>query len=210
MKKILLVGESWTVYSIHQKGMDSFTTTTYEEGIYWFDKALKESGHELVNIPNHRVQYDFPKNLNELNKFDVVILSDIGSNTFLLPDKTFIDGNQSSNSLELIKEYVMKGGSFIMFGGYMAFSGIDGSSRYGFTSIADILPVECLTVDDRVETPEGSWPSTTNHSIFNGIPKEWPHFLGYNKTIGLEDSTILATINKDPFIATKEFGKGKS
>ncbi|MEN1969797.1 glutamine amidotransferase [Lentibacillus sp. N15] len=210
MKKILLAGESWTIHSIHQKGMDTFTTTTYEEGTYWFSKALEETGYKLTHIPNHRVQYDFPESLTEINQYDVVILSDIGSNTFLLPDKTFVDGAKTPNKLELIKEYVINGGSFIMFGGYMAFSGINGASRYGFTPIADILPVECLTVDDRVETPEGSLPEIKDHSIFNDIPKEWPHFLGYNKTISLEDSKTLATINGDPFIATKEVGKGKS
>lgn len=38
MKKILLAGESWTIHSIHQKGFDSFTTTTYETGTKWFKK----------------------------------------------------------------------------------------------------------------------------------------------------------------------------
>lgn len=210
MKKVLLAGESWTIHQIHQKGMDSFTTTTYEEGTYWFNKALKKTGYELTHIPNHRVQYDFPENLTEINQYDVVILSDIGSNTFLLPDKTFVDGEKTPNKLELIKEYIKNGGSFIMFGGYMAFSGINGTSRYSFTPLADILPVECLTVDDRIEKPEGVVPETRDHSIFNDIPKEWPHFLGYNKTISLKDSQTLATINGDPFIAAKEVGKGKS
>lgn len=211
MKKVLLVGESWTVHSIHQKGFDSFTTTTYEEGTYWFSKALKKTGYDLTHIPNHRVQYDFPDKLSQLNNYDVIILSDIGSNTFLLTDKTFVEGKKKVNYLELIKNYVINGGNFIMFGGYMAFSGINGASKYGITPIADILPVECLTGDDRVEVPEGISPVIKkDHEIFLGIPTEWPHFLGYNKTINLNNATLLATINDDPFIATKEVGEGRT
>ena len=31
--KVLIAGESWVTHSIHQKGFDSFTTTSYEEGV---------------------------------------------------------------------------------------------------------------------------------------------------------------------------------
>lgn len=96
-----------------------------------------------------------------------------------------------------------------MVGGYMAFSGINATSRYGETAIKDVLPVECLTIDDRREHPEGIVPVIKEeHSILEGIPSSWPAFLGYNKTILKEGSKELATIGEDPFIAYAEFGKG--
>ncbi|HOK32586.1 MAG TPA: glutamine amidotransferase, partial [Limnochordia bacterium] len=39
MKKVLLVGESWEVFSIHLKGFDAFFTTKYDEGAKWLIEA---------------------------------------------------------------------------------------------------------------------------------------------------------------------------
>ncbi|MDO5690359.1 MAG: glutamine amidotransferase [Tissierellia bacterium] len=212
MAKILIAGESWTTHTIHQKGFDTFTTTTYEEGVHWLKAALESGGHTITYIPNHRVQYDFPSTREELADFDVVMLSDIGSNTLLLPDLVFMKGQKQPNKCELIKEFVLEGGAFIMVGGYMAFSGIDAKSRYGMTAIQDVLPVTCLQVDDRVETPEGIYPVVVDAEspVLAGVEGEWPHFLGYNKTIAREEAKMVATIGGDPFIAIGQYGKGKS
>ncbi|GMA47997.1 glutamine amidotransferase [Tetragenococcus muriaticus] len=210
MRKVLLAGESWTIHSIHQKGFDSFTTTTYETGIKWFKKAIESQGYELTHIPNHLIQYNFPETVEELNQFDIVVLSDIGSNTFLLPDLSFSEGQQSINKLEVIKRYVSNGGKLLMAGGYISFSGIDGKSRYENSPLREVLPVNCLGKDDRVEVPEGVVPYVSNHEVFEKIPKNWPHFLGYNKTSEKQNTEVLATINGDPFIVIGDFGKGKS
>ncbi len=119
----------------------------------------RRGGYEVNHVANHKVVSDFPYTLEELQQYDVIILSDIGSNTLLLPESTFQQSKMNPNRCELIKEYVLAGGSFLMIGGYMAFSGIDAKSRYGGeTAIKDILPVICLDKDDRVERPEGITP----------------------------------------------------
>ena len=211
MKRILIAGESWFTHTIHVKGFDTFTTSSYGEGIKWLREALEEGGHEVIHVPNHKVAEDFPYTLEELKKYDVVILSDIGSNTLLLPDSTFVKSLKNPNRCDLIKEYVEDGGAFCMIGGYMSFTGIDAKTRYGETAIGDILPVVMLEKDDRVEFPQGINPVVeNNHEILEGIDKTWPHFLGYNKTIAKEEGTVIATINSDPFIAVGEYGKGKS
>jgi len=211
MKKVLLVGETWFVHKTHIKGFDKFTESSYGEGASWIIEALKSGGYDVTHIANHRVDEEFPSSLEELKAYSLVILSDIGSNTLLLPSSTFNQSKTNPNKCDLIRDYVLEGGGFLMVGGYMAFSGIDGTSRYEETSIQEILPVKCLGKDDRSERPEGITPKIIeNHPIFEGIEENWPHFLGYNKTISLEGSKTLATINGDPFIATTEFGKGKS
>ncbi|WP_461240486.1 glutamine amidotransferase [Paucilactobacillus sp. N302-9] len=209
-KKILLLGESWTIHSIHQKGFDSFTTTTYQEGIRWFQNAVESKGYQLIHIPNHRIQYDFELYGKTLDQFDVIILSDIGSNTLLVSDKTFNTSQVEDNKLDLIERYVKNGGKLVMIGGYMAFSGINGSSRYEETVLAKVLPVECLGKDDRIEMPQGIKPEITEHEIFAGLAEEWPKFLGYNKTVVKPDAEIVATINGDPFIAFQNYGSGKA
>ena len=212
MSKILIAGESWTSHTIHIKGFDTFTTSTYEEGVKWLKEALEKANHQVTFIPNHYASEKFPKTKEEISEYDVVILSDIGSNTLLLPTATFSRSEKTPNRCELIKEYVENGGGFCMVGGYMSFTGIDAKTRYGETEVKDILPVNLLKYDDRVEKPEGIVPKTVKkHEIFEGIEGEFPFFLGYNKTIA--DNTkgeVIAIINEDPFIATGKFGKGKS
>ena len=212
MSKILIAGESWTSHTIHIKGFDTFTTSTYEEGVKWLKEALEKANHQVTFIPNHYASEKFPKTKEEISEYDVVILSDIGSNTLLLPAATFSRREKTPNRCELIKEYVENGGGFCMVGGYMSFTGIDAKTRYGETEVKDILPVNLLKYDDRVEKPEGIVPKIMKkHEIFEGIEGEFPFFLGYNKTIA--DNTkgeVIAIINEDPFIATGKFGKGKS
>ena len=212
MTKILIAGESWTSHTIHIKGFDTFTTSKYEEGVKWFKEGLEKNGIEVDYIPNHLAPEKFPVTLEELKKYDVVFLSDIGSNTLLLPDQVFAKGMKIPNRCELLKEYVNDGGAFVMIGGYMSFTGVDAKTRYGETAVKDILPVKLLDKDDRQELPQGVNPKKIKeHKIFDGIDEGFPYFLGYNKTTECsETGEILAEINGDPFIAAGNFGKGKS
>ena len=99
-----------------------------------------------------------------------------------------------------------------MVGGYMSFSGIDAKARYGATALAEVLPVECLTVDDRVEIPQGIVPVSVrkDHPVLQGMEEDWPFFLGYNRTLPREGSEVVATIGGDPFVALRVCGKGRS
>ncbi|HAE92212.1 glutamine amidotransferase [Tissierella praeacuta] len=211
VKKVLIAGESWMSYTTHVKGFDTFYTTVYEEGVGFIKKAIENAGYEVDYIPNHLAPEKFPTTMEEIKEYSCVILSDIGSNTLLLPHKTFTKSIRTPNRCDLIKDYVKDGGTFLMIGGYMSFTGIDAKTRYGQTSIKDILPVKCLDMDDRAEHPEGIVPVTVReHDALKGLPAEWPHFLGYNKTIAIPEGEVLATIGGDPFIAVGNFGKGKS
>ncbi|SUH12924.1 Protein of uncharacterised function (DUF1355) [Salmonella enterica subsp. enterica] len=42
----------------------------------------------ITCLPN-TVQIAFPESIDELNRYDVIVISDIGSNTFLLQNETF-------------------------------------------------------------------------------------------------------------------------
>lgn len=95
----------------------------------------------------------------------------------------------------------------------MSFTGIEGKAHFGTTAIADILPVDLLPYDDRMETPEGTFPQIINpsHAVFNGIEGDWPYVIGYNKTVeNPEKGVVVARLQQDPFIALGEFGKGRS
>ena len=210
-KKVLLAGESWTSYTTHVKGFDAFYTSVYEEGADTLIQALERGGYEVTYLPNHIAPAKFPFTMEEISRYDLVILSDIGSNTLLLHPDTFSKSKRMPNRCNLIRDYVQQGGAFLMIGGYMVFSGVDAKAKYGQTAVKDVLPVKCLDTDDLMEHPEGVTPVLVHdHPALKNVPADWPHFLGYNKTLPIEGHDIVMTIEDDPFIAFGQFGKGRS
>lgn len=208
--KVLFIGESWVIHMIHTKGYDSFTSTKYEEGATYLLRCLRDAEIDVDYMPAHEVQVRFPKKLEDLEKYDAVVLSDIGSNTFLLQNATFYQMEIIPNSLELIREYVSRGGGFMMIGGYLSFMGIEGKANYKNTVLAEVLPVELMDVDDRVEKPQGVQPETVKeHAITEGLGS-WPRFLGYNRFTAKADAEVLVSIEEDPFVVTGQFGQGKT
>lgn len=210
--RALLAGESWTSHTIHVKGFDSFTTSDYAEGASWLIGGLEAHDVRVDFIRNHEAAQAFPTSLEELGEYDVVILSDIGSNTLLLHPDTFVRSKTGTDRCELLKEYVEQGGGLAMIGGYLSFSGIDGKARFQRTALRDVLPVEMVEGDDRVETPAGVTPEvrSKHHPVLSGITGEWPHFLGYNQLRPGSEGDVLATVGDDIFLAVGEFGRGRS
>ena len=107
---VLVVGESWIKHTVHLKGFDQFHTTEYEEGAGVFLAALENAGFEVTYIRAHEVSRRFPVTREDLDSFDVVILSDIGSNSFLLCDETFLRSERTTNRLVLLADYVDRWG----------------------------------------------------------------------------------------------------
>ena len=87
--KVLFIGESWHIHMIHSKGYDSFTSSKYEEGATWLLQCLKNSQVDVTYMPAHTVQIAFPEDVAQLEQYDAIVISDIGSNTFLLQNDTF-------------------------------------------------------------------------------------------------------------------------
>ena len=110
MLRILIAGESWETLSFHQKGFDVFTTTFYYEGVGPLRAALEGAGYTVDYMPGHIAATKFPIDLADLRAFDVVILSDIGTNTLLLHPDTFERSRRMPNRLALLREYVAAGG----------------------------------------------------------------------------------------------------
>ncbi len=211
MKKVLLAGESWMSYTTHVKGFDSFYTSTYETGEKWLVAALEKKGYEVTFLPNHLAADQFPFTMEELKKFDCVILSDIGSNTLLLPSATFSKSLKMPDRTKLIRDYVLEGGSLLMIGGYLTFSGVDAKGKWHDTPVQEVLPVEVLTVDDRMERCAGVKPVTVKeHGALKEIKGEWPDVLGYNKTVAKPEAEVVALVEENPFIAFGSYGKGRS
>ena len=78
MAKILFAGESWMSYSINTKGFNAYNIGGYGEGGKPLIDALEQMGHEVTYLRNHEAIEQFPRTVEELQEYDVVILSDIG------------------------------------------------------------------------------------------------------------------------------------
>jgi len=210
-KKVLFVGESWIRHITHIKGFDQFTSVEYQEGAAVFLECLDKAGFDVTYIRAHEVSAKFPATLEALGAFDTVVLSDIGSNSFLLTDETFLRSAPTVNRLQLIADFVVAGGGLVKVGGYMSFSGIDGRARYGMTPLAAALPVEILPYDDRIEAPQGMTPEVAmpSHAAIGSAGASWPDLLGYNRTIAKPGSDIIATVGGDPLLAVAGHGSGR-
>jgi uncharacterized membrane protein len=187
--KILLAGESWTSLGLHLKGFSIYTTGGYEEGGKVLIDALASQG---------------------IDAYDAIILSDIGADTFLLHPDTLTKSLRRPNTLKVMADYVAEGGGLLMVGGFMSFSGFGGNACYHNTIFADVLPVKMLGHDDRVECPEGITPQVAaEHAVLEGIPSQWPHFLGYQRLIAKPDATTVMTAGGDPFLVLGTYGNGR-
>lgn len=212
MSRVLLAGESWTTTATHTKGFDSFITNSYEEGAGPFLAALRAAGHQVTYLPNHQAAELFPRTVAELSAFDVVVLSDIGANTLLLPPGTFLRGQSQPNALDAITEWVRGGGALLMVGGYLSFQGIEAKANYRNTRLAEILPVVMEVGDDREETPQGVHPvaAESAHPVTAALHGTWPEVLGFQRLQAASGSQVLVTVGDHPLVVVGAAGRGRT
>ena len=215
-KKVLLVGESWVSSATHYKGFDQFGSVTFHLGAEPLVQALQGSDFDLTYMPAHEAVEKFPYEMTDLEAYDVLILSDIGSNSLLLPPAVWLQSRTVPNRLKLIRNWVETGGGLLMVGGYFSFQGIDGKARWRRTPVEDTLPVTCLPYDDRVEMPEGAVAVIVkpDHPVMAGLSGEWPPLLGVNEVELRDDAEVLATLPGDqgghPVLVLGGYGKGRT
>lgn len=210
--KVLLIGESMITQTKVIKGFDVLFATSYEEGKEFLQNALEGDDFEFYHMPCHLVSTDFPTTLEGLNFYDVILISDVGANTFLLPPETFFKCKPTPNKLQLLYDWVEEGGGLGMIGGYLSFMGIEGKGKYYGSAIERALPINFLPHDDRKEHPEGISAISTapDHPVLKGLPNEFGKFFGYNQAIAKKDATVIASVNEDPFIALWDYGRGRT
>jgi uncharacterized membrane protein len=212
LSRVLVIGESWFVHSIHQKGFDAFTSSEYEEGGGVFLEALRSRGHDVAYVPSHMFASQPLDTADAWDAYDVVVISDVGANTFQLPPATFKSSIPTPDRIELIRARVERGGGLLMVGGYLTFTGIDAKARWGSTSLAQVLPVTMLDRDDRVELPAGANPEVlaTTHKIVAGLGPRWPALLGLNEVRAKDEAEVIATCGGHPLLVVGKYGQGRS
>jgi len=210
--RVLLVGETWISHATHVKGFDAFSSTTFHNGATHFLAAMQAEGLEVDQLAAHDVPDKMPRTLKELSQYSVVLISDIGANSLLLPNATWLEGQAQPNRLELLKQWVSNGGGLMMAGGYLSFQGINALGHYAGSAVEDVLPVNFSRYDDRIETPEGQVGKVveSDHPITKGLPDLTPDLLGHNQSTLKDNATQLMTIGGDPLLACGEFQAGRT
>lgn len=209
--RVLIAGESWITQSTHIKGVDSFVTSSYVEGVAPLRTALTSRGHEVSHLPAHLVPSEFPDEQTALDAYDVVVLSDIGANSVQLAPSVFEGARPGGDRLAALRNWVGAGGGLLMVGGYLSFTGFEAKAAYRNTVLHEVLPVELLPEDDRVELPAGArGRATADHPALGGVGGEWPRLLGYNRVRPRPATEVLATIGDDPLVAVGTYGQGRS
>jgi uncharacterized membrane protein len=212
MARVLLAGESWVSQATHFKGFDSFTSVTFHSGADDYIGSLAREGISVEHMYAHDVPERFPDDVEAMNAYDVIILSDIGANSFLLPQETWLNGRRSTNRLKNLADWVRAGGGLMMAGGYLSFQGFQARANFARSPLAEVLPVSMFDFDDRVEVPEGATPTidAAGHPIAHAWRPNPPALLGYNRVLAKPEAQVVARVNEDVLIATAEYGAGRS
>ena len=213
--RVLLAGETWTVTRIHTKGFDVVELGGYEDFSVFFRDAMRDDPEvEVTHIPNHLVTSTFPSTVDELRRYDVVIISDCGRNNLTMYPNMFTVP-MGPDRLQVIADYVRQGGALVMAGGWLSFQGYQAKASYHGTPVEDVLPVEISPFDDRVETTHGAPVRVVDsqHAVLAGIPAEWPQFLGYQRVTAKDGAAVLAVVGdgaQDPLVAVWTVGEGRA
>ncbi len=112
--------------------------------------GAKKPRYEVSYLTGWDARAKFPETPENLSPYDVVILSDVDSDS--LPPRA----PMGPNRLKSIQEYVRRGGALLMIGGYATFTGRHNAGNYHGTPVEEAVLVNCLAADDdRMERPRG-------------------------------------------------------
>lgn len=188
----------------------------------WLVSAIESSGcHEIVSVPTWDF-YNMPPGEYEkvLEEYDIIIFSDVESKNFQLHPQFFnrhIFGTKVltfPDRIRLTTEAVHAGTHIMFLGGWLSFNGEMGKGGWGRTGLRDILPCECLDVEDLKENTEGFIAEAVNteHPILSGVDlSTMPPILGFNQVKPRAGCDVIANWKNEqsPAIAVGQFGKGR-
>ena len=217
MKPVLLAGETFLVTSFAAKGYEVGASARYSNGAERYIQGLAAHGIAVVQIGGERCESEFPTTVEGLASYSAVVLSDVGALSLLYTPQTRA-GQRSVNRLDLLREWVEKGGALMMAGGYCSFQGIDGLAMFRGTAVEECLPIECFPGPDGLEAPEGLDPviDEKSHAILEGVPSPIPYVLGMNRVAARDGSATKTLIHcghrngQIPLLSVREYGAGRT
>ena len=225
MKKIYYIGD-WAVqvgpvyaetsFNHAAKGLDVINYG------HWLMDAIQSTGEfQVTSVPTWEFYNLKPGEYEKiLATHDIIIFSDVEAKNFQLHPQFFnrhLFGTKVLTFPDRVKvtvEAVKSGVNMMFLGGWLSFNGELGKGGWGRTPLREILPVECLDVEDLRESTEGFCAAAvqTSHPILRGIKlNTMPPILGFNRVKPREGCPVIARWKGegDPAIAVGQFGKGR-
>ncbi len=189
---------------------------------HWLMDAIQSTGeHQVTSVPTWDFYNMKPGEYEKvLATYDVVIFSDVEAKNFQLNPQFFnrhLFGTKVltfPDRVRLTIEAVRSGVHMMFLGGWLSFNGELGKAGWGRTPLREILPVECLEVDDLRESTEGFYAEAVekSHPILKGVQLgTMPPILGFNRVRPRAGCPVIARWKDegDPAIAVGQFGKGR-
>lgn len=201
-----------------------FGTETKDADLHFYGERLAEALEQeadvtpLSNWELYRLQ---PGKLEEyLEQSQSLIISDVEAKCFHLYPSFFDRARREQkivtfpDRLNSIKEWIYGGGGLMMLGGWLSFSGVQGKSGWGRSTLKDVLPVECLMIEDLVESSAGFTVEVTDphHPVVKGLPwDQFPPIFGYNEVIEKPQGQVLVRVKETghPLVVVGEYGEGR-
>ena len=223
MKKVYYIGD-WAIQlgPVYAETPFNHATKGTELINYgkWLKKALEDAGWAVTSVPTWDFYLLEPGQWEKiLKEYDVIVFSDVEAKNFQLAPQFFnhrIFGTRVltfPDRIRLTVEAVQRGTHVVFLGGWLSFNGEMGKGGWGRAGLREILPVECLDVEDLRESTEGfcagKWDK--KHPALKGVRLDsLPPILGYNIVRPRSGCEVIASWDTgDPMIATGRFGKGK-
>jgi uncharacterized membrane protein len=201
-----------------------FGTETKDADLHFYGERLAEALEHtadvtaLSNWELYRLQ---PGKLEEyLDQSETLIISDVEAKCFHLYP-SFFDRARRENRvvtfpdrLKVINEWIRNGGGLMMLGGWLSFSGVQGRSGWGRSTLKDTLPVDCLLIEDLVESSEGFTVEVMapEHPVVKGLPwDKFPPIFGYNEVAEKPNGEVLVRVKETghPLVVVGEYGEGR-
>ncbi len=188
----------------------------------WLVSAVQSSGrHEIVSVPTWDF-YNMPPGEYEkvLEEYDVIVFSDVEAKNFQLHPQFFnrhLFGTKVltfPDRIRLTVEAIHSGMNVMFLGGWLSFNGEMGKGGWGRTQLREVLPCECLDIEDLRESTEGFVVEATlpNHPVLDGIDlSSMPPILGFNVVKPRPGCEVIANWKGEgsPSISVGQFGKGR-
>lgn len=188
----------------------------------WLKEALESTGeHQVTSVPTWDFYRLGPGQFEQvLTEYDVLVFSDVESKNFQLAPQFFDRSKFGSKPLtfpdrvRLTVEAIESGTHAMFLGGWLSFNGEMGKGGWGRTGLKQVLPVECLDIEDLRESTEGFTGKvlSTNHPAIAEIDLEsMPPILGYNIVKPREGCEVIAKWKEtgDPLLTVGQFGAGR-
>jgi uncharacterized membrane protein len=206
-----------TAFNYSYKGLDIFN---YGK---WLKAALESSGRHAVESVAAWDFYNMGPGEYEkiIARHDAFVVSDVEAKTFQLAPSFFDRSKFGKKPLtfpdrvRLTVDAVRRGKGIFFLGGWLSFSGEQGKGGWNRTPFNEILPVDCMTTEDLVESTEGFYAEATEEgrAFFKGVDfKTMPPILGYNRVEAKPEAQVLLKIrgSGDPLLVVGQAGKGKT